>query len=239
MRLGPFSPISVLLLVFAWSTAAPAQSSFKVGDRVQISSPWGWIEGTVTRVNGNSYFVHSGAGDAWKSYPDEVRGTGPQTSQDRTNGHYQLHDRVKVNVQGQWVDGEIITTMGSDYQVKLAGSREAWANASQLRFVGEAKAPAVAKGGQPPAPGMIPCGSKLQGRYSSAGGGFGMFTVIFNSGKATVTDPSGQGEVLECWTNGSKVILHKPGASNQDMPMDINNDGTLDTPLGEIRKKGN
>ena len=66
-----------------------------------------------------------------------------------------------------------------------------------------------------------------------------MFTIIFNSGKATVTDPTGQGEVMECWSDGSKIILHKPGAPDQDFPIDINNDGTLDTPLGEIKKKGN
>jgi hypothetical protein len=239
MRLGPFSFLTVFLLLCSWSSPAPAQSSFKAGDHVQINSPWGWIEATVTRVNGNSYFVHSAAGDFWKSYPDDVRGTGPQDAQDRANGHYQLHDRVKVNVQGQWVDGEIITTLGTDYQVKLAGNRQAWANPSQLRFVGEAQAPPVANGGQPPAPGMTPCGSKLTGRYSSTGG-FGMFTVIFNgSGKATMADPTGQGEVLECWTSGSKIILHKPGQSEADMAMDINNDGTIDTPIGEIKKKGN
>jgi hypothetical protein len=239
MRLGPFSVIAMLLLLCSWSSAAPAQSSFKAGDHVQINSPWGWIDATVTRVNGNSYFVHSAAGDMWKTYPDDVRGTGPQTAQDRANGHYQLHDRVQVNVQGQWIDGEVITVMGTDYQVKLPGNREAWANPGQLRFVGEAQAPPVAKGGQPPAAGMTPCGPKLQGRYSTAGGGFGMFTILFNSSKATVTDPTGQGEILECWTNGSKIILHKPGAPNEDFPIDINNDGTLDTPLGEIRKKGN
>jgi hypothetical protein len=39
--------------------------------------------------------------------------------------------------------------------------------------------------------------------------------------------------------SGDKIILHKPGQSNLDMPISINNDGTLDTPMGEIRKKGN
>jgi hypothetical protein len=239
MRLGPFCSLALLLLLSSWSSPASAQSSFKVGDHIQVSSPWGWIDATVTRVNGNSYFVHSAAGDFWKSYPGDVRGTGPQNAQDRANGHYQLHDRVKVNVQGQWVDGEVITVMGTDYQVKLAGNRQAWANPSQLRFVGEAQAAPVAKGGQPPAPGMTPCGSKPQGRYSSSTG-FATFTVVFSGGgKATITDPSGQGEAMECWTNGSKIILHKPGEPNTDMPLDINDDGTLDTPLGELRRKGN
>jgi len=37
--------------------------------------------------------------------------------------------------------------------------------------------------------------------------------------------------------SGSKIILHKPGAPNEDMPIEINDDGTLDTPMGEVRKK--
>ena len=39
---------------------------------------------------------------------------------------------------------------------------------------------------------------------------------------------------------GGKIYLHTTGArADQDFVMGINNDGTLDTPLGEIRKKGN
>ena len=40
--------------------------------------------------------------------------------------------------------------------------------------------------------------------------------------------------------SGEKIYLHKPGESTDtDMPIDINNEGTLDTPFGEIKKKGN
>jgi hypothetical protein len=50
----------------------------------------------------------------------------------------------------------------------------------------------------------------------------------------------GTDEEFECWTGGGKIILHKAGESNAtDMPIDVNNDGTVDTPMGEIRKKGN
>ena len=45
-------------------------------------------------------------------------------------------------------------------------------------------------------------------------------------------------EVFECWTDGGKILLHQPGKDNLDMPIDINDDGTLQTPLGEIKKKG-
>ena len=49
----------------------------------------------------------------------------------------------------------------------------------------------------------------------------------------------GDEEVLECWMGGGKIYLHKPGDPNLDMPIDINDDGTLQTPLGEIKRKGN
>jgi hypothetical protein len=52
-------------------------------------------------------------------------------------------------------------------------------------------------------------------------------------------DVGGNDEVFECWMDGGKLFLHQPGKSNLDMPIDINNDGTLQTPLGEIKNKGN
>jgi len=76
------------------AAAAPASAQtgaggFKVGDTVQISTGFGWIEGKVLRVNGSQYFVHSqNGGDVWKSYPSELRGTGPATAQDRAFGRY-------------------------------------------------------------------------------------------------------------------------------------------------------
>ena len=42
-------------------------------------------------------------------------------------------------------------------------------------------------------------------------------------------------ETFDCWTGGGKIILHKQG--EDDLPIDINDDGTLDTPLGELKKK--
>lgn len=64
-------------------------------------------------------------------------------------------------------------------------------------------------------------------------------TIVFRSGKATISAALGD-DVFECWINGDKVILHKPGESpDTDMPIDVNLDGTRQTPLGEIKKKGN
>lgn len=39
-------------------------------------------------------------------------------------------------------------------------------------------------------------------------------------------------ETFECWTLGAKILLRTPGKPDEDMPMDINKDGTVETPLG-------
>jgi len=63
-------------------------------------------------------------------------------------------------------------------------------------------------------------------------------TIVFRSGKAVMRAPFGEDDELECWMGGGRIYLHKPGES-QDMPLDINDDGTLQSPFGELKKKGN
>jgi hypothetical protein len=211
----------------------PDANGFKVGDTVQILTGFGWVEGRVLARSGDNYKVHAVTGvDVTKTYPSEVRRIGAPTAGDRARGVYQLHDKVQVLFQGQWVESEIVTTMGMDYQVKLPGNRVAWATAQNLR-PSTAPPPAPPKGGQPPKPGLASCAGKFEGRYGSAN--FAGLTIIFRSGKATLEDGD-----YECWTGGGKVYIHKPGESGaQDLVLDINNDGTLDSPLGELKKKGN
>lgn len=91
--------------------------------------------------------------------------------------------------------------------------------------------------GQPPKPGLVSCAGKIEGRYG-ASSGFSNFTIVFHAGKATIKTPFLGADETECWMSGKKIFLHKPGDPN-DMPIDINDDGTLDTPFGEVRKKGN
>lgn len=225
----------------AGATGQAGVGGFKVGDTVQISTAFGWMNAKVLQVNGNNYYVHAQSGaDVWKPYPTELRRIGPINAEDRAHGLYQLHDRVQVNVEGRWMDAEVTTELGQEYQVTLTDKRTAWAKADNLRLVpGGDKPLPPPKGGTPPKAGMAPCGGKIEGRYGTSGG-FGNFTIVFRSGKATVPNLIGDGgEEFECWMSGDKIILRKPGAPNEDMPIDINNDGTLDTPLGEIRKKGN
>ncbi len=212
-------------------------NGIKVGDAVEVVTGFGWTPAKVVAVRGNSYRVLVNGIQVTKDYPAEVRRLGPASAQDHAQGQYRLGDRVQVNVDGRWIDSKIVTEMGMDYQVALPGNRTAWATSANLR---PARAPAAAvatSAGLPPKPGLTSCAGKVEGRYASTGG-LGSFTLTFRSGKATMTDVGGNDEVFECWTGGARIYLHKPDAPNLDMAIDVNDDGTLQTPLGEIRKKG-
>lgn len=217
----------------------PDSNGFKVGDTVQISTAFGWGEGRIVSIAGNNYRVNFQGLEVTKTYPAELHRIGPLTPGDRAAGLYELHDRVQVNFEGRWTDSEVLTILGMEYQVKLPGDRAVWAKPENLRYVGAPLKPAAPAAGTAPKPGLVSCAGKFEGRYSNTGG-FASMSIIFRSGKATLTDPTGGGEEVECWTGGGKIYLHKPGEpAGQDMPIDINNDGTLDTPFGEIKKKGN
>ena len=65
-------------------------------------------------------------------------------------------------------------------------------------------------------------------------------TVVFRSGKVTVTGGLGGPEEFECWISGGHISLYKAGSSTPfSLGFDVNNDGTLQTPLGAIKKMGN
>jgi hypothetical protein len=212
-------------------------NGIKVGDDVEVVTGFGWTPAKVIAISGNSYRVDVSGIQVTKDYPAEVRRLGAATAEDHANGQYRLGDRVQVNIQGQWIDGKVITEMGGDYQVEVSGNRTAWASPNNLR-PGTPVAPAApVKSGVPPKPGLTSCAGKIEGRYASSGS-FGSIQITFRSGKATMS-AMGDEEVLECWMGGGKIYLHKPGDPNLDMPIDINDDGTLQTPLGEIKKKGN
>jgi hypothetical protein len=147
---------------------------------------------------------------------------------------------VQVNVNGHWEPGEIMTTLNNEYQVRLAGNRTVWAEGRALRPApaDPAAGPRAAQGGVPPKAGFASCAGKIEGRYATTGG-FGSMTIEFRSGKAIMKDALGDNDTtLECWTSGDKIVLRKPGDASQDMPIDINDDGTLQTPMGELKKKG-
>lgn len=230
----------------AAAQAAPATvtqvgpAGIKVGDTVEISTAFGPMNARVLSINGNSYrvLVQNGA-EVVKIYPAELRRIGPLTAYDRANGIYQLKDKVQVLFEGRWVDSEVITTLGMEYQVTLPGNRVVWAKPENLRLVAAADTPvapaAAVKAGQPPRPGLTSCAGKIEGRYAASNGL--PYTMEFRSGKVTVTAPMSGGEVVECWMSGGKIYLHMPGDAD-DIAIDINDDGTLQTPFGEMRKRG-
>jgi hypothetical protein len=224
----------------ASAAAAPADANgFRIGDVVEINTGQGWMKGTILSANRNVYRVRSQIGiDTTKLYPDEVRRIGPLTLKDRAAGQYNLHDAVQVNVNGTWVDGEIITVLGLEYEVQLPGRRTVWANAQTMRLGTAAPKPAAPQAGSPPKPGLTSCAGKIEGRYATTGA-FGSMTITFRSGKAIMAALVGDDEQFECWMGGGRVYLHKPGESaSQDVPLDINDDGTLQSPFGELKRKG-
>ena len=89
----------------------------------------------------------------------------------------------------------------------------------------------VIPAGRPPKLGLTSCAGKIDGTYL---GPSGYPSIVFHSGKASVEGD----EEVECWTGGGKIYLHTAGTSaDQDFVMGINGNGTLDTPLGEMKKK--
>src|SRR5260370_1160984 len=130
-------------------------NGFKVGDTVQINTAFGWMDAKILAVNGNNYRVHAQSGaDVTKTYPGELHRIGPSTARNKAVGLYDLHDRVQVNFEGRWVDSEVVSTLGMEYQVTIPGNRVAWAKPENLRLVGVAQKPAAPPAGTPPKPGL-------------------------------------------------------------------------------------
>jgi hypothetical protein len=103
--------------------------------------------------------------------------------------------------------------------------------------------------GAPPKPGLASCAGKFEGRYASEAGSAGLITITFRSGKATVREPDAvmkDGKLAalysereaECWYGGGKIYLRWLNGDTDEFPVDVNDDGTLDTTYGELKKKG-
>jgi len=213
-------------------------NGIRVGDAVEVLTGFGWTPAKVLAISGNSYRVMTNGIAVTKDYPSEVRRVGGLTARDHAAGQYVLGDNVQVHVQGQWMNGKVVATSGNEYQVAVSGNRTTWAGPENLRPGVAPASPAAPKAGAPPRPGMVSCAGKIEGRYATTGSAMGSFTIRFRSGTATMTDAGGNDEVFECWTAGDRIILRQPSHPNMDMSIDINDDGSLQTPIGEIRKKG-
>jgi hypothetical protein len=214
-----------------------SSNGINVGDSVEVITGFGWSRGKVISIQGNNYRVDVNGVQITKTYPSEVRRIGAATAQDHAAGQYRLGDRVQVNVNGQWMEGKIVVDNRTEYQVQF-GNRTVWAGPQNLRPSGGPPQAAAPNSGGPPKPGMTSCAGKIEGRYVTTGAGSA--TIIFRSGKATMRNGFGGEDTLECWMSGEKLILREPGHPESEMPIDINNDGTLQVPIyGEFKKKGN
>jgi hypothetical protein len=135
-------------------------------------------------------------------------------------------DTLEVFLFGEWTKSELIGIDGAQYNIRLPDGAKYWLPAAQVRKV----APSI-PAGQPPKPGLTSCSEKMDGTYLSPSG---FPSIVFHSGKASVEGD----EAVECWTGGGKIYLHTAGTpADQDFVMGINSNGTLDTPLGEMKKK--
>lgn len=55
-----------------------------------------------------------------------------------------------------------------------------------------------------------------------------------------MTGGLGSPEEFECWIGGGHISLYKAASSTPfSLGFDVNHDGTLQTPLGAIKKMGN
>jgi hypothetical protein len=220
---------------------------FKVGDTVRVLID-GWQEAKIVQVHGRSYVIHLPNGiEVSKLWPTEVRRLGKLTAGDHAAGQYDLHDRVQVLVNGKWMEGEIRGQNLNMYDIKVPGvdtglgSDIVNTTPENIRMstTPAPAAPAQRAAGEAPKPGLTSCAGKYEGRWEHVSGMEGM-RVVFRSGKATITEGLGGEMLFDCFTGDGKVVFYKTGSFKPfSYDFDINNDGTLQTPLGAIKKMGN
>lgn len=162
-------------------------------------------------------------------------------------GQYDLHDRVQVLVNGKWMEGEVRGQNLNMYHIKVPGVDTGFGSdvvdttAENIRMSTTAAPtpPAHRADGQAPKPGMSSCAGKYEGRWEHVSGMGGM-TVIFRSGHVTVSGGLGGDDHFDCFLSDGRLVLYKPGSfTPESFGFDVNNDGTLQTPLGAVKKMGN
>jgi hypothetical protein len=226
----------VTALFAAGPLAGQTQGSIGIGpgDTVSVATGQGFVMAIVTERQEHLFRVRIINGpEVLKRYPAEVRRRGETTAYDRANGIYDNEDRIQVLYQGKWIDSRVIASMGMEYQVALPGTLAGWVKPEQMRFVSVAPPKAVAKAGQPPRPGLVSCPAKVEGRYAAEAGMAMQLTI--RAGKATIS-MMGDKKVGDCWFGDGKVYLTMPGEDGT-MELEVNDDGSLQAPFGELKKK--
>jgi hypothetical protein len=80
---------------------------------------------------------------------------------------------------------------------------------------------------------MTSCSGKIEGRYALTSAG--PMTITFRSGKATIRAPGIEPDAVDCWIDADGILLVREG--EDPLELLVNDDGTLQTPLGEMTKK--
>ncbi len=230
----------------AQAGAQVGAGGFKVGDTVRVLFN-GWVEARILEVHGSAYLVHMPNGvDVSKMWPVEVRRVGKLTAQDHAVGQYDAGDRVQVLVNGRWMEGEVRGQNLNLYDVRVPGYRGDFdsdlvsATPDKIRISNTPPPPAPAKraAGQAPKAGMTSCGNKYDGRWEQNPA---LTRIVFRGGKATISDPTGFSKQYDCFIVDGQVQFFEEG---EFKPVDYltllpNNDGTLQSELGPLKKMGN
>lgn len=231
--------MSVLALVLTTPRSSAAQgAAISVGDIVQTNANGQMVIGEVVRSGGGTADLNMGQNNLnrfvqWQYLKVVQRaGTGEKTP-------LVVGDVVQVPYFGNTlVSGRIMKVNGGYCEIDSSGSGfTGWTKCAEVRspkLAGRGAATAPAGPSKPPKAGFASCAGKFEGRYANSNGLSGL-TIIFKAGKATTKALLTDDEEWECWTNSKKIILHKTG--QDDLEIDVNDDGTLDTPLGELKKK--
>jgi hypothetical protein len=240
-RIGSLVGIATLLALAAFlqpdaaAAQAPTGIGIKIGDTVSVGTGQGMVLAIVRGIEGHQFDVHIINGPrTFRQYPTQLRRRGPSTRYDRDYGIFELGDRITVLRDGKWIDSQILTVAGMEYQVALPGNMMVWAKPEQIRFVSEAPPKEVNTAGKPPRAGLVSCAGKIEGRYAASGSV--PIQMTFRAGKVTLS-LMGENQSGECWTGGGKVVITLIGEDGA-MELDINDDGSLQSPFGELVKKG-
>jgi hypothetical protein len=240
---------AIALVAVCMARPAFAQAAIAVGDMVQTGVNGQTVVGEVTRSAGATVDLNLGQNNVSR-FVQIANVKVLQRAGAGGKAACAVGDAVQVPyLAGTVFTAKIMKTNGAYCEVDSSGSGfTGWQQCADIRrgASGASCGPAIAPGargnaaatsaGQPPRPGLVSCAGKIEGRYA-ASSGLGNFTIEFRAGKATMKAPLVGDEETECWMSGKKIFLHMPGQA-EDIPLDINNDGTIDTPFGEIKKKG-
>ena len=229
----------------ATAGAASGPGGFKVGDTVRVLID-GWGEGKVIGISGNFYRVRLPNGiEVSKMWPYEIHRVGTLTAADHAAGQYDINDRVQVLVSGKWMEGNVRGQRDNIYDIKVPGVDTGFGSdivnttANNIRMsTTPPPAPAAKRAaGQAPKAGLASCGSKYDGRWEMIPGGL---RIVFRGGTATITDALAPPQTYECFMAGGQISFYKPGESKAEyLTLLPNNDGTLQSDLGPLKKMGN